>query len=66
MLGALAWSALPAVFLGRAKQPLARELHDKVLFAEAEINRADWLTAGAGLSFDQLARALAANPGTGG
>jgi len=49
MLGALAWSALPAVFLGRAKQPLAQELHDKVLFADAEMNRADWLTAGAAM-----------------
>jgi divalent metal cation (Fe/Co/Zn/Cd) transporter len=44
------WSALPAVFLGRAKQPLARELHDKVLFADAEMNRADWLTAGAAMA----------------
>jgi cation diffusion facilitator family transporter len=49
MLGALAWSAVPAVFLGRAKQPLAKELHDKVLFADAEMNRADWLTAGAAM-----------------
>ena len=49
MLAALAWSAVPAVFLGRAKQPLAKELHDKVLFADAEMNRADWLTAGAAM-----------------
>jgi cation diffusion facilitator family transporter len=49
MLPALAYSALPAVFLGRAKQPLAKELHDKVLFADAEMNRADWLTAGAAM-----------------
>ena len=49
MLAALAYSALPAVFLGRAKQPLAKELHDKVLFADAEMNRADWLTAGAAM-----------------
>ena len=49
MLAALAWSALPAVLLGRAKQPLARELHDKVLVADAEMNRADWLTAGAAM-----------------
>jgi Cation efflux family len=49
MLPALAWSALPAVFLGRAKLPLAKELHDKVLFADAEMNRADWLTAGAAM-----------------
>ena len=49
MLAALAWSALPAVLLGRAKQPLARELHDKVLVADADMNRADWLTAGAAM-----------------
>ena len=49
MLGALAYSAVPQVFLGRLKQPLAKELHDKVLFADAEMNRADWLTAGAAM-----------------
>jgi cation diffusion facilitator family transporter len=46
---ALLWSAVPAVFLGRAKLPLARNLHDKVLFADAKINKADWLTAVAGM-----------------
>ena len=49
MLPALAWSALPAVFLGRAKLPLARGLHDKVLYADAEMNKADWLTAAAAM-----------------
>lgn len=49
MLPALAWSALPAVFLGRAKMPLAEELHDKVLYADAKMNKADWLTAGAAM-----------------
>ncbi len=49
MLPALAWSALPAVFLGRAKIPLARGLHDKVLYADAEMNKADWMTAGAAM-----------------
>ena len=29
---------------------LARELHDKVLFADAKINKADWLTAVAGMA----------------
>ena len=47
MLPALAWSAIPAVFLGRAKMPLAAELHDKVLYADAKMNKADWMTAGA-------------------
>lgn len=47
MLAALAWSAFPAFVLGRMKLPLARELHDKILFADAEMNKADWMTAGA-------------------
>jgi cation diffusion facilitator family transporter len=45
MLGALAYSGIPPLILGRMKQPLADELHDKVLFADARMNRADWLTA---------------------
>ncbi|MFI5495854.1 cation diffusion facilitator family transporter [Actinoplanes sp. NPDC051859] len=40
---------LPAILLGRVKQRIARDLHDKVLFADAEMNRADWLTAGAAI-----------------
>jgi cation diffusion facilitator family transporter len=47
MLPALAWSAVPAFFLGRAKLPLADALHDKVLYADAKMNKADWLTASA-------------------
>jgi cation diffusion facilitator family transporter len=49
MLAALAYSAVPQMILGRLKQPLAKELHDKVLFADAEMNRADWMTAGAAM-----------------
>lgn len=49
MLPALLWSAVPAFFLGRAKLPLARALHDKVLFGDATMNKADWLTAGAAM-----------------
>lgn len=47
MLAALFYSALPAVLLGRAKLPLAASLHDKVLYADAKMNKADWLTAAA-------------------
>ena len=49
MLPALVWSAIPAFFLGRAKLPLARSLHDKVLYGDAVMNKADWLTAGAAM-----------------
>jgi cation diffusion facilitator family transporter len=45
MLPALIWSGVPAVLLGLAKLPLARKLHDKVLHADAQMNKADWLTA---------------------
>lgn len=48
MLGALAYSGVPPVVLGVMKRRLARQLHDKVLYADAEMNRADWLTAAAG------------------
>jgi cation diffusion facilitator family transporter len=47
MVAVLVATMIPAILLGRAKQKIARELHDKVLFADAEMNRADWLTAGA-------------------
>ncbi|WP_432547196.1 cation diffusion facilitator family transporter [Kineococcus sp. SYSU DK004] len=45
MIAALVWSAVPAVVLGRVKLPMAAELHDKVLHADAQMNRADWMTA---------------------
>ena len=47
---ALLYSAIPAIILGRLKLPLARQLHDKVLFADAKMNKADWLTAVAAMS----------------
>jgi divalent metal cation (Fe/Co/Zn/Cd) transporter len=49
MLPTLLYTGIPPVFLGRAKLPLAEELHDKVLYADAEMNRADWMTAGAAM-----------------
>jgi divalent metal cation (Fe/Co/Zn/Cd) transporter len=49
MLGALVWSAIPAVILGRMKIKLAAELHDKVLYADAQMNKADWMTATAAM-----------------
>jgi cation diffusion facilitator family transporter len=49
MIAALLYSGVPAVFLGRAKKRLADDLHDKVLFADAEMNRADWMTVTAAI-----------------
>ena len=47
MLAALAYTGIPPVFIGRMKLKLADEIHDKVLYADGEMNRADWMTAGA-------------------
>ncbi len=49
MIGVLALTMVPAILLGRVKLRIARELHDKVLYADAEMNRADWLTAGSAI-----------------
>jgi cation diffusion facilitator family transporter len=44
MLPVLVWSVVPAMLLGRAKLPLASTMHDKVLHADASMNKADWMT----------------------
>jgi cation diffusion facilitator family transporter len=49
MIAALLWSAIPILIIGRIKTRLAERLHDKVLNADAAMNRADWMTAGAAL-----------------
>lgn len=50
MVAALVYSAIPQVILGRIKGPIARRLHDKALHADADMNRADWLTAVAAIA----------------
>jgi len=49
MIAALVYSGLPPMVLGRMKLKVARALHDKTLKADADMNKADWLTAGAGI-----------------
>lgn len=50
MIAVLAYSVIPPVILGRLKQPLAIELHEKVLYTDAEMNKADWMTGLAGIA----------------
>jgi len=47
MLAAIAYSAVPSVLLGRAKLRLAPKIHDKVLLADADMMRADWMAEAA-------------------
>jgi divalent metal cation (Fe/Co/Zn/Cd) transporter len=43
MLPAIAYTAIPSVFLGRAKAEIASKIHDKILYADAEMMKADWM-----------------------
>lgn len=45
MIAALIYSTIPPVVLGRMKLPLSKELREKVLYADADMNKADWQTA---------------------
>ena len=45
MVAVMAATASPPVILGRKKLALARTLPDKVLYADADMARADWQTA---------------------
>lgn len=45
MISVMALTSIPSVILGHIKIALARDLHDKVLYADADMARADWGTA---------------------
>jgi cation diffusion facilitator family transporter len=45
MITAMVLTAGPPIWLGRVKMKLAEKLHDKVLYADADMNKADWMTA---------------------
>ena len=49
MIAALIYSAIPPVILGHLKLNPGRELHEKTLVADALMNKADWMTAVAGI-----------------
>jgi cation diffusion facilitator family transporter len=44
MIAALVYSVALPVVLGRMKLPLAKATHEKVLYADADMNKADWTT----------------------
>ncbi len=49
MMAALALSVMPPVILGRKKMQLARKLSLKPLHTDADVSKADWQTAAAGI-----------------
>jgi cation diffusion facilitator family transporter len=50
MIATLAVTSVPPVILGRAKLKLSEALHDKVLHADADMNKADWTTGAAAIA----------------
>lgn len=49
MIAALVYSMLPPILLGRRKLRIARTLHLKTLYADATMNKDDWMTAAAAI-----------------
>ncbi|ERG64427.1 MULTISPECIES: cation diffusion facilitator family transporter [Agrococcus] len=45
MMGVMALTIPLPIWFGKVKMQLAEELHDKVLYADADMNKADWMTA---------------------
>jgi len=49
MIGALAYSMSGAIVVGQLKRPVAETLKDKMLMADADMNRAEWMSEGAAI-----------------
>ncbi|GGK56164.1 cation diffusion facilitator family transporter [Rufibacter glacialis] len=49
MMAVMVYGTVPAIILGRMKLPLAKKLHEKNLFTDAAMNKADWMTAAAAI-----------------
>ncbi|TKA93315.1 cation diffusion facilitator family transporter [Halopseudomonas bauzanensis] len=49
MIGALVYAMIPPVVLGHMKMPLAKALHESTLYADADMNKADWMTSAAAI-----------------
>lgn len=49
MMLALLYSLVPAYLLGQKKLPLSNQLHIKVLYVDAKMQKADWMAAAAGI-----------------
>jgi divalent metal cation (Fe/Co/Zn/Cd) transporter len=50
MIVALSYCVVIGILLGRAKQPVAEKLNDKALAADADMNKAGWMSEGAAIA----------------
>lgn len=46
MIAVLVYTLIGPIIIARVKMPLAQTLHDRVLYADADMQKADWMTAG--------------------
>ncbi len=49
MIGVMSFTAVPPMLFAHAKIPVAKLIHDKPLYACADMSRANWLSNGAGV-----------------
>lgn len=49
MMLALVYSLIPAYLIGKRKLPLSYQLHIKVLYVDAKMQKADWMASAAGI-----------------
>ncbi|WP_166262127.1 cation transporter [Marinobacter salicampi] len=49
MVAALTYSIIPPVIIGHLQQPAAKKVHEKTVFVDAKMSKADWMTGAAGI-----------------
>ncbi|QCF27536.1 cation transporter [Hydrocarboniclastica marina] len=49
MVAALVYSVIPPFIIGRLQQPAATKVHEKTVFVDAKMSKADWMTGLAGV-----------------
>lgn len=49
MVAALIYSVIPPFIIGRLQQPAATKVHEKTVFVDAKMSKADWMTGLAGI-----------------
>ncbi|HEY9119133.1 MAG TPA: cation transporter [Marinobacter sp.] len=49
MVAGLTYSVIPPVILGHLQEPAAKKVHEKTVFVDAKMSKADWMTGVAGI-----------------
>lgn len=49
MVAALTYSVIPPFIIGHLQEPAAKKVHEKTVFVDAKMSKADWMTGAAGI-----------------